>query len=178
MKGITNAASRGMSLVEVMVAVLVLGIGVMGYAALQVRSVRMSEDTYSRSQAMAIAQDAVERIRANLNSLGDYYSANWGAAPTAPANACSYTGAAPAACTPAQLAAEDIFQLKTIARSMLPTGSISVQSCDQLTCVIVAWNETVAATSTGADTAECKQTDVDGRDRGNAGHCVIVQFIP
>lgn len=178
MKGIHIATTRGMSLVEVMVAVLVLGIGVMGYAALQVRSVRMSEDTYSRSQAMAIAQDAVERVRSNLNALGDYYGASWGGAPTAPASSCIYTGSAPVACTPTQLAAEDVYQLKTIARSMLPTGSISVQSCAQLACVIVAWNETVAATSTGADTAECKQTDVDGTDRGNAGHCVIVQFIP
>lgn len=171
-----------MSLIEVLVALLVLGIGVMGYAALQLRSVKMSEDTYSRSQAMAIGQDAIERIRANLDGLPAYLDAGWGdEGNPVPAPSCIFTANLPdaaAACTAEQMASQDIYEIRQSARSMLPNGSVAVVPCDQLACVIVAWNETIAATSTGADTDECKQRDIDDGDRGNAGSCVVIDFIP
>lgn len=180
MKGILNTRQTGMSLVEVMVALLVLGVGVMGYAALQLRSVKLSEDTYARSQAMSIAQDAIERIRANRNAFESYKSANWQSDPADPGVTCSFTNQAPTVdsrCTEDQLALVDIFQLKTIASTMLPSGELAVVPCEQLSCVVVAWNETVAAISTGSATLECRQADVDDNDRGDAAHCVIVDII-
>jgi len=177
MKGITRVRHGGMTLIEVMVALLVLGVGVMGYAALQLHSVKMTDDTYARSQAMAIAQDAVERVRANINALSTYTAAsNWGVGGGAPATTCTFTNATPSKCEPAQLAAVDIYQLETAAKTMLPTGTLKIVPCQQLTCVIVAWNETVAALSTGANTAECSQQDIDDGARGNAASCVIVEF--
>lgn len=170
MKGILRR-QHGMSLVEVMVALLVLGIGVMGYAALQLNAVRMTEDTYSRSQAMSIAQDAIERIRANAPALDHYTDASWQADPVDPANNCTFTNQNPTAasgCSAAQLAAVDIYELQNTARSTLPTGSIAVEACEQLACVTVAWNSTAAS--------NCDESAVEDNDRGDAAHCVTVNF--
>ena len=173
MNGCRKTHQRGMSLVEVMVALLVLGIGVMGYAALQLRSVKMSEDTYSRSQAMAIAQDAIERVRANIDGLPTYLATNWGAELAAPATRCTYTDDIPAApCNATQMVANDVYELRTTVNSMLPTGAIAVAPCNQLTCVTVAWNETTVA--------NCDQDDIndDNNDLDNTASCVRLEFIP
>jgi type IV pilus assembly protein PilV len=160
-----------MSLVEVLVALLVLGIGVMGYAALQLNAVRMSEDTYSRSQAMAVAQDLIERMRANVNSdavLAFYTdAADWSGTPTSPAKSCS-DPAVP--CSPDAIAESDIYQSRRYAQTMLPTGDVAVSKCNGVTCVTVAWNQTTPA--------NCKQTERVNGDRGANANCVIVEFIP
>lgn len=55
----------GMSLIEVMVAVLVLAIGLLGLAMLQTAGLRLTTDSYGRSQATYLAYDIIERMRAN-----------------------------------------------------------------------------------------------------------------
>lgn len=175
MNGSKDTGQRGMSLVEVMVALLVLGVGVMGYAALQLRSVKMSEDTYSRSQAMAIAQDAIERVRGNVDGLPNYYTTNWNAdLPAADSRtSCTYTNSIPATpCSAEDMVANDVFELRTTARTMLPAGTIAVTACEQLSCVTVAWNETT--------TANCDPDDINGdnNDLGTSASCVRLEFIP
>lgn len=56
---------RGMSLVEVMVAVVILGSGILGLAALQGRSVMMTQSAHYRGVAADLAADLADRIRAN-----------------------------------------------------------------------------------------------------------------
>ncbi|MFZ5604949.1 MAG: type IV pilus modification protein PilV, partial [Pseudomonadota bacterium] len=146
MDGIRGALPRGMSLIEVLVALLVLGIGVMGYAALQLNAVKMTEDTYSRSQAMAIAQDLIERMRANVDSdtvLNLYTAASaWTGMPTEKTcfSASPHTSNKP--CSAADMAAADIYQSRHYAQTMLSGGAIAVADCDGVTCVTVAWNQT------------------------------------
>lgn len=182
MNGCNNAGQRGMSLIEVMVALLVLGIGVMGYAALQLRSVKMSEDTYARSQAMSIAQDAIERVRANVDGLkaeiegsSTYLTVNWGAdLPAAESRSnCTYTDAIPAdPCDASEMVENDVFELRTMASTMLPSGAIAVAPCSQLTCVTVAWNETTIA---NCDPDEINE---DEDDLDITASCVRLEFIP
>ena len=171
MKGFSFTRQPGMTLVEVMVALLVLGIGAMGYAALQLRSVRMAEDTYARSQAMAIAQDVVERIRANVDALPLYLSADWDAALAQPAVSCVFTASVPdTGCTSQSMAANDIYEVRQTAQAMLSTGAVAVAPCNQLACVTVAWNETLPAS--------CDPAEVESSDRGSNAHCVVVEFMP
>lgn len=56
---------KGMSLVEVMVAVVILGSGILGLAALQGRSVAMTQSAHYRGVAADLAADLADRIRAN-----------------------------------------------------------------------------------------------------------------
>jgi len=57
--------SRGFSLVEVLVAVVLLSIGLLGLAKLQFWGVRHTGSAYFRTQATQIANEMVERMRAN-----------------------------------------------------------------------------------------------------------------
>lgn len=59
----------GISLIEVMVSVMVLGLGLLGLAALQARSVIMNQSSYYRSIATDLSADLSDRIRANRTSF-------------------------------------------------------------------------------------------------------------
>ncbi|WHP04877.1 type IV pilus modification protein PilV [Acinetobacter corruptisaponis] len=60
---------QGMGLVEVLVALLLLAIGILGFALLQVRALNSSIEASKRVQAMGLAKDIAERIRANQEGL-------------------------------------------------------------------------------------------------------------
>lgn len=56
---------RGFTLIEVMVAVVILAVGLLGMASLMARSQQSSEGAYQRSQATLLAYDIIERMRSN-----------------------------------------------------------------------------------------------------------------
>jgi type IV pilus assembly protein PilV len=57
--------ARGFTFVEALVALLVLSIGLLGVAALQLTSLRSNHSSSLRSQATLLAYDMVDRMRAN-----------------------------------------------------------------------------------------------------------------
>jgi len=61
--------SSGFSLIEVLVAVLVFSIGLLGLAALQVASVRTNQSAAYRSTAVGLAYAMADRMRANQNGV-------------------------------------------------------------------------------------------------------------
>ncbi len=75
-------SSQGFSLLEVLIALFVLSIGMLGLAALQTTSYKFNHQSYQRTQATTLLYDIVDRIRAN--STGNYTLAATGTAPTAP----------------------------------------------------------------------------------------------
>lgn len=79
------ARSRGFSMVEVLVALLVLSIGLLGIAGLQLTSVRANQSAYLRGQAVMLAQQAMDRVRANMGNADDYEIALSASAPASAA---------------------------------------------------------------------------------------------
>lgn len=57
--------SKGFTLIEVMVALVILAIGLLGMATLMTQSLQSSESAYSRGQATVLAYDIIDRMRAN-----------------------------------------------------------------------------------------------------------------
>lgn len=55
----------GIALMEVLITILVVSIGLLGYAALQMGALNSSLDSFSRSQASIILEDAAARMRNN-----------------------------------------------------------------------------------------------------------------
>lgn len=63
--------SRGFSLLEALIAVVILSVGLLGVAAMQLKSLQFSQNSYQRSVAISQANDAVERLWAGICSLPD-----------------------------------------------------------------------------------------------------------
>lgn len=99
------SAARGFSLVEALVALVVMSIGLLGIAALYVESLRSGTSALLRSQAVALASDMADRIRANPTA-GASYTKGVDDVGTVTAACTGATGA----CTVAQMAATDIAQ--------------------------------------------------------------------
>lgn len=57
--------SGGFTLIEVMIAILVLGFGLLGYALLQTMSVRFAQSANHRTQATNLAYELLDRVRVN-----------------------------------------------------------------------------------------------------------------
>lgn len=54
---------RGFTLLEALVAMLILAVGLLGLAGLQTQGLRFNTDAYVRSQATFLAYDVIERMR-------------------------------------------------------------------------------------------------------------------
>lgn len=65
-------SQRGFGLIEVLIAVLVLAIGLLGMASLQATGMQMITGSLSRSQAVLLADDLIERARANRANVASY----------------------------------------------------------------------------------------------------------
>jgi type IV pilus assembly protein PilV len=70
---------RGMTLIEVLVTLILISVGLLGVAALQLTSLRSNKDAYVRSQASALAGDILDRMRANQYKAKEYVVALNGA---------------------------------------------------------------------------------------------------
>ena len=65
-----KGAQEGMTLIEVLVALLILSVGLLGAAALQLNALKYTDSARMTSQASFIAYDMMDRIRAN--AAADY----------------------------------------------------------------------------------------------------------
>lgn len=62
----------GFTLIEVLVAILVLAVGLLGFALLQTLSVRMSQSSNYRTQATNLATELLDQMRSNRLSAANY----------------------------------------------------------------------------------------------------------
>lgn len=75
---------RGLTLVEILVALLILSIGLLGLAGLQTASLRFNTSAYFRTQATALAYGLADRLRANRQAaLDGAYAFDFEATPPA-----------------------------------------------------------------------------------------------
>ena len=105
--------NKGMTFIEVLVAVFILVTGILGAVAMQATAKKGSFDAMQRSVASALAQDIIERMRGNdallANSiLNGYNGVNYGQGTlSVPASRCSTTASV---CTAAELRTNDLYE--------------------------------------------------------------------
>jgi type IV pilus assembly protein PilV len=148
--------NEGFSLVEVLVALVILAIGMLGIASLYVESLRAGRAALLRTQAIVLASDMADRIRANTVAQTAYAKTE-DTQGTANSACTLVTGAG---CTPTEMALNDIAQwlqlvddrydTPTTGRLALPNGrgTITVDTSTNPTTYVVSvsWTETGEST--------------------------------
>lgn len=123
----SRTASSGFSLLEVLIALFVFSVGLLGLAGMMVSAVRGNHQAYHRSQATYVAEAITDGLRANLAAVnaGDYntdgFISTYAGPDCQPGNACA----------PEQLAGRDLRAWTAMASGLLPAGELSLD-CEQL----------------------------------------------
>ncbi|MBV6422558.1 MAG: hypothetical protein NAOJABEB_00340 [Steroidobacteraceae bacterium] len=110
---------RGVTLVEALVALVVLSIGLLGIAGLFVESLRSSRTALLRTHAVNLAGDIADRIRANGNGRDAYDTATYAGAP-APHDCAPTAAQAGGNCSVAELAEDDLARWQAAVSDALP----------------------------------------------------------
>ncbi len=110
-RSLVASSQAGFSLMEVMVAVFVLAVGIVSVAGLQFTSKRGNFEAIQRSTATQLANDMVERMRANSSMLMTYNGAGGGVTLTG-TTITSPPDCVGASCTPQQLANFDLSEFE------------------------------------------------------------------
>lgn len=130
----SNHSTQGTSLLEVLIAIVVLSVGLLGIAGLQLTGMRFTSNANLRFQAQLQVNDMADRIRANSigEQAGNYNNiSGLGSNP-----GCISTG-----CTPAQMATTDAFQWNTANAALLPSGTGTVVGNGTTFTITINWTE-------------------------------------
>lgn len=152
----------GFTLLEVLIALLVLSIGLLGLAALQTVGLRSNQMATMRTTATQTAYDITDRMRANPDGLTEANQFYVIATDTAPVSAKDCDNEA---CTVQELASFDLLQWRNQVES-LPDGLSSVvQSVDAVTgqvthTITVHWNEARDPAAVGTACPPDDKTDL------------------
>jgi type IV pilus assembly protein PilV len=111
-----RSAQSGFTMVEVLVALVVLAIGLLGIAALYLNSLQAGRTAVYRTEAVTLAADLADRIRMNRTAQAAYGTLFADAEIAVPA--CATTGG----CSDADLAATDLSNWKATIAQLLPNG--------------------------------------------------------
>ncbi len=111
-----NNRQQGFSLIEVLVALTIVSIGLLGLVGFQTYTQKINSNAYYQTQAVIITHDMTERIRAN--SIGTYPKQYHLKQALQAANCRKQVG-----CTPQSMVKNDLFEWNETIKQQLPQGS-------------------------------------------------------
>ncbi|WP_374012086.1 type IV pilus modification protein PilV [Pseudoxanthomonas koreensis] len=117
--------AAGFSLIEVMIAILVMALGLLGFALLQTMSVRFTQSANQRTQAANLAYDMLDQMRTNRLTAAQYADDDYAATST------------PASCVPGATVGADAYKTVWQCRlgKALGADASAVVACDTSNCV-------------------------------------------
>lgn len=136
-------SQRGISLIESMVAIVVMALGILGIVGVQLRTLADTQTGVRRAQAIHLIEDLSERIKVNPNALLNIggYAMAWGTNPTG-APDCKAI-----ACTTAQIIQYDLQEWKRLVNNTLAPQANTAAAATALTdaTIFIPADETVAS---------------------------------
>lgn len=151
----------GFSMIEVLITVVVLSIGLLGLAGLQIDSLQAEAGAQQRAGIAFLGQDMAERIRSN--PVGKEAGAYDNLTTPGTDQGCISSG-----CTPTELAQHDLYEWGQLLAAQLPSGVGRVVNNGGVFTVTVMWDDK----RTGATGTGCDSSDPDDLT------CFAVSFAP
>ena len=111
-------SSHGFSLIEALVAFMIISVGMLGIASLQTVSMKAGHTAITRTSAVFKVEEILDRMRVNTAQIVTYDDgttpdgANRGCSDVASYSAPNTVATAATVCTPEQLAQDDVFHWK------------------------------------------------------------------
>ena len=125
----------GFTLLEVLVALLVFGIGLLGATALAVEGFRLEQRALVRAEIALVAADLAGRMRSNRAGSSSYGG-------PAAAHGCASTNMPAAVCTPDALAADDLAGILARLRRLEPDARLTILPRDPApTLIAINWDD-------------------------------------
>lgn len=139
--GSPTGRQRGFTMVELLIAVVVLSVGLLGLAGLQAQALRSNQVAYMRTQASLLANDIMDRMRANRAAVqAGHYDGISGSQN----GSCGTTSG----CNAASMAANDVYEWRlTVAQSLPSLGALG----DATVCIDSTPNDGTSAGSPACD---------------------------
>ncbi len=132
---IPTRSQRGFSLVEVLIALIIMSVGMLGIASLYVQSMQAGRTSLFRHSAVTLAGDVADRIRANPTAVNAYAGVG--------VDGDCIDGNTD--CNDAQMAAQDILLWDLQATDSLPNGDVAINVDDTVSppdyTIAITWDE-------------------------------------
>ncbi len=133
----SQSRQTGLSLLEVLIAIAVLAIGLLGLAHMQSFGLLNIERAYQRSQATVLAYAIADKMRANVTTAGSYLSSVIDPAAAQAKPDCLSTSG----CNVADLAENDLFEWNQSLVSQLPSATGAITLADGNYTVSITWDD-------------------------------------
>ena len=131
MRAGSKGVQQGMTLIEVLVALLILTVGLLGAAAVQINALKYTDSSRMTSQASFIAYDMMDRIRANSGA--------------------NYTVTPPTSANPGNTRDQDLYDFTTsIVNFGGPTATGSITLNQRVYTITITWSDARAANTANA----------------------------
>ena len=140
---IKKQIQQGVTLIEAMIALLVISVGLLGIASLQITAMNQNSSSLNHSQAVWMAYNMSDRIRANISEFNTYDGADTDA--SAPQDCITNN------CTNAQMVTADIADWATMIGNLPGGRGIIGSNADGLLISVMWDDEGTGATGTGCD---------------------------
>lgn len=141
-----DRSNGGFGMIEVLVSLLILAIGLLGLASLQTTGLAQTSEVRNRSQAILLADDIFERIRANRDNIDDYAVAEGNLPNCDPTFSIANT----------VIATNDLNEWKNSLACLLPAGNGAVQVNDRVVTVQIVWDGKTGGGNDGSVTLEAR----------------------
>ena len=168
----SSSSQAGFTIIEMLIAVLVISIGLLGMAGLQTSGIQQSHNSYLKTQASMLAYDMADRMRSNLAGVaaGHYNAVDSMDSPITSAPGCISSNTA---CSASDTATYDVYQWTNSSAegsiaSLLPSGYGMISQNGGVFTITVLWDEA----RTGATGTDC------GTDYTVDLKCFRLEFIP
>ena len=134
----------GLSLIEILVAIIIISFGLLGVAALQVTGLKNNQSAFNRSTANVLAYDMLDRMRANKGALiaGSYNTgAFWDYATNAPPSTSTMKDS-------------DLNDWLLAISKRLPSGKGKIEAAANASVlrVTIQWDDTRGTNTSGSET--------------------------